>query len=198
MRDQTSARRAVKNDSRSRYAWGVVFLSAALLSFMTGCRTYQPILKSLPASQLRTLRCLEVGVERYEEEDFGISERLVKVRFGNPCYEATRIDLSKVRVRFFSDGAPDSPISLSLYNPLGVIRPGTLGVFSSGEEVLRFDSPSEGHTLDLDLSGLLCVDVSEIIDPPADVDAICYRSGAKKNIDVWDGLASGPQRIEQW
>jgi len=133
-----------------------------MLVVAAGCRAYQPgSLTVSSVGELRRVGCLDVSIE--PDADAEAVGPVARITFANRCDAAVRVDLAAIRATArLGDGRR---VTMRMFDPALVVRPGLLEARSAGSETIEFQVPGDptAHALEL------CLDLAGV-DAGADLD----------------------------
>lgn len=175
-------------------------LALALTSFLfllSGCGYTRDSLLAPPESPTRAARrlgCVDLAVRTVADSRVPLTSAVVAFEFGNRCWHATPLDLSRVVVTGIT--ANGESIPLTPFDPEHAIAPERLEASTQASEAVRYDSP-KSH---FDAHGLeplerVCVDLTGVNETEGNREPLCFAAqGSASRLDRPDtvDLRRGP------
>lgn len=175
------------------------FLSSllALVLFLSGCGYTRDSLLAPPETPTRAARrlgCVDLAVRTVADSRIPLTSAVVAFDFGNRCWHATPLDLSRVVVTGIT--SKGETILLTAHDPEQAIVPARLETSTDATEAIRYDAPKshfDAHGLEpLDR---VCVDISAVTDAAPSAAPLCFSAqGGTKELGRPDSvdLRRGP------
>lgn len=156
------------------------FLSSllALVLFLSGCGYTRDSLLAPPETPTRAARklgCVDLAVRTVADPRIPLTSAVVAFDFGNRCWHATPLDLSRVAVTGIT--SQGETILLTAHDPEQAIVPARLETSTQATEAIRYDAPkSHFDAHGLEPLAQVCVDISAVTDAAPSAPPLCFSA----------------------